>query len=481
MELLFLSLLLALFVSSVTIPLFLIFYNHRSQNSHPNLPPGKLGLPLVGESFEFLATGWKGHPEKFIFDRIAKYSSHIFKTNILGQPAVVFCGVACNKFLFSNENKLVVSWWPDSVNKIFPSSLQTSSKEEAKKMRKLLPQFLKPEALQGYIGIMDTIAQRHFASEWEHKEQVLVFPLSKNYTFRLACRLFLSIEDPSHVAKFSDPFNLLASGIISIPIDLPGTPFNRAIKASNFIRTELLAFIRQRKKDLAEGKASPTQDILSHMLLTCDENGKCMNELDIADKIIGLLIGGHDTASAACTFIVKYLAELPHIYEEVYKEQMEIAKSKTPGEFLNWDDIQKMKYSWKVACEVMRISPPLQGAFREALNDFIFNGFTIPKGWKLYWSTNSTHRDPVYFPEPEKFDPRRFQGSGPAPYTFVPFGGGPRMCPGKEYARLEILVFMHNLVRRFKFDKLIQDEKIVVNPLPIPDKGLPVRLHPHKA
>jgi cytochrome P450 family 26 subfamily A len=319
MELLFLSLLLALFVSSVTIPLFLIFYNHRSQNSHPNLPPGKLGLPLVGESFEFLATGWKGHPEKFIFDRIAKYSSHIFKTNILGQPAVVFCGVACNKFLFSNENKLVVSWWPDSVNKIFPSSLQTSSKEEAKKMRKLLPQFLKPEALQGYIGIMDTIAQRHFASEWEHKEQVLVFPLAKNYTFRLACRLFLSIEDPSHVAKFSDPFNLLASGIISIPIDLPGTPFNRAIKASNFIRTELLAFIRQRKKDLAEGKASPTQDILSHMLLTCDENGKCMNELDIADKIIGLLIGGHDTASAACTFIVKYLAELPHIYEEVYK------------------------------------------------------------------------------------------------------------------------------------------------------------------
>ncbi|KAJ6372839.1 hypothetical protein OIU76_027216 [Salix suchowensis] len=386
MEPLFLTLLLALFVSSVTVSLFLVFYNHRSQNSYPNLPPGKLGLPYVGESFEFFSNGWKGHPEKFIFDRIAKYSSQVFKTNLLGEPAAVLCGAAGNKFLFSNENKLVVAWWPDSVNKIFPSSLQTSSKEEAKKMRKLLPLFMKPEALQRYIGIMDTVAQRHFASGWENKEQVL----------------------------------LLASGIISIPIDLPGTPFHRGIKASNFIRTELLAIIRQRNKDLAEGKASPTQDILSHMLVICDENGKCMNELDIADKILGLLVGGHDTASGACTFIVKYLAELPHIYEEVYK-----------GNYIG------------VPTQPIKI--------------------------------------PVYFPEPEKFDPARFEGNGPAPYTFVPFGGGPRMCPGKEYARLEILVFMHNLVKRFRFDKLIQDEKIVVNPLPIPEKGLPVRLHPHKA
>lgn len=79
-----------------------------------------------------------------------------------------------------------------------------------------------------------------------------------------------------------------------------------------------MKIIKQRKVDLADGKASPTQDILSHMLLTCDENGKYMAELDIADKILGLLIGGHDTASAACTFIVKYLAEIPEVYEGVY-------------------------------------------------------------------------------------------------------------------------------------------------------------------
>ncbi|KAK8598079.1 hypothetical protein V6N13_095470 [Hibiscus sabdariffa] len=200
--------------------------------------------------------------------------------------------------------------------------------------------------------------------------------------------------------------------------------------------------------------------------------------MDVADKILGLLIGGHDTASAAITFVVKYLAELPEIYQKVLKEQMEIAKSKAPGEFLNWEDIQKMKYSWNVACEVMRLAPPLQGAFREALNEFTYAGFAIPKGWKLYWSANSTHRNPECFPEPEKFDPSRFEGNGPARYMYVPFGGGPRMCPGKEYARLEILVFMHNIIKRYKWEKLLPHENIIVDPMPMPAKGLPVGLFP---
>ncbi|KAK6263852.1 hypothetical protein QUC31_011979 [Theobroma cacao] len=470
---------LTLFTLFVFFSLFSIFsYACKTNASQPKLPPGKTGLPYIGESLEFLSTGRKGHPEKFIYDRMAKFSSQVFRTSILGEATAVFCGAAGNKFLFSNENKLVTAWWPNSVNKVFPSSTQTSSKEEAKKMRKLLPNFLKPEALQRYVGMMDTIAQRHFESGWEGQQEVSVFPLAKNYTFWVASKVFLSVEDPKHVAKLGDPFNVLASGIISIPIDLPGTPFNRAIKASNLIRKELTAIIKQRKIDLAEKKASPTQDILSHMLLTSDENGRYMNELDIADKILGLLIGGHDTASAAITFIVKYLAELPEIYQKVQSEQMEIAKSKAPGELLNWDDIQKMKYSWNVACEVLRLAPPLQGAFREALNEFIYAGFNIPKGWKLYWSANSTHRNPECFPEPEKFDPSRFEGNGPAPYTFVPFGGGPRMCPGKEYARLEILVFMHNIVKRFNWEKLLPDENIIVDPMPMPAKGLPVRLLP---
>lgn len=91
-----------------------------------------------------------------------------------------------------------------------------------------------------------------------------------------------------------------------------------------------------------------------------------------------------------------------------------------------------------------------------------------------------THKEEDNFPNWTKFDPSRFEGAGPTPFTYVPFGGGPRMCLGKELARVQILVFLHNIVTKFKWDLLIPDEKIEYDPLATPVKGLPIRLHPHQ-
>lgn len=90
------------------------------------------------------------------------------------------------------------------------------------------------------------------------------------------------------------------------------------------------------------------------------------------------------------------------------------------------------------------------------------------------------HKEEANFPNVTKFDPSRFEGAGPTPFTYVPFGGGPRMCLGKELARVQILMFIHNIVTTFKWDLLIPDEKIEYDPLATPVKGLPVQLHPHQ-
>ncbi|XP_047309649.1 beta-amyrin 28-monooxygenase-like [Impatiens glandulifera] len=440
-----------------------------------SLPPGTSGWPFVGQTLEFLAAGWSGHPEKFIFDNIKKYRSLIFRSHLAGSPAAVFCGAAANKFVFSNENKLVQLWWPKTITKLIPS---TSNFEESLKLNRMLNNFLTPKTLEPYIGFLDIIAERHFASHWENREQVTAFPLITSYSFALACRLLINVDDPELVEKLADPFEQVLRGTVSMPIDLPCTRYNRAIKASRFIINEFTTIVKQRKTDLEQGTyKSLTQDLLSHMLLTRDEN--FVTDYNIAEKIMGLIIGG-DTVSSACSSIVKFLAKLPDVYERVYKEQMEIANSKSLGELLTWNDVNnKMKYSWSVACEAMRLAPPIQGTFREALTDFIYEGFLIPKGWKVYWSANSTHKSAEYFPKPEEFDASRFDGQPLQPNTFVPFGGGPRMCPGKEYARIEILIFMHCLVKRFRWETIIPNEKLIVDARFSPEKGLPIRLFPH--
>ncbi|MCD7460015.1 hypothetical protein HAX54_042670 [Datura stramonium] len=455
----------------VYICLYLIFFIFKQYNT--NLPPGSSGWPILGETMYMAYSS----PEKFIRERMKKYSSQVFKTSLLGEKMIVFCGAGGNKFLFSNENKLLTTWWPQSLTKplICPTQTQNSVKKVALINRTFLREFLKTENLKGFIPLMDSMARDHLNQEWLPFKEVKIYPLAKKYTFTLACKLFLGIEDFRHVKKLLDPFVLVTSGIFSVPINLPGTPYNRAVKGGKMVHGELKKVIRERKK---ENKIL-YNDLLSRLMSSNNENRELMNDAEICNNIIGSLLASYDTTSAAITFVLNYLAELPNIFNQVYKEQMEIATCKGPGELLDWDDIQKMKYSWNVACEAMRLMPPAQGAFREAITDFTFQGYTIPKGWKTFWNVYTTHKDPKYFPEPEKFDPCRFEGSGPAPYSFVPFGGGPRMCPGKEYARLETLVFMHNVVTKFKLEKLVPREKIIYHASPVPVNGLPVRIHPH--
>ncbi|KAI3794851.1 hypothetical protein L1987_37491 [Smallanthus sonchifolius] len=289
----------------------------------------------------------------------------------------------------------------------------------------------------------------------------------------------MSLEEPNYIAKLGSMFNIVLKGILELPIDFPGTRFYSANKAAAAIRTELMMIIKARRVELEEGKASSSQDLLSHLLTSSDENGRYLTEKEIANNILLLLFAGHDTSAVSITLLIKSLGEHPDVYDKVLKEQLEICKAKEAGELLKWGDIQKMRYSWNVVSEVMRLNPPIVGAFREALVDIEYADYIIPKGWKVYWSAACTHKDAANFEDVTRFDPSRFEGAGPTPFTYVPFGGGPRMCLGKEFARLEVLAFLHNIVTNFKWDLLIPDEKIEYDPMATPVKGLPIRLHPH--
>ncbi|KAH7837176.1 hypothetical protein Vadar_010613 [Vaccinium darrowii] len=270
-------------------------------------------------------------------------------------------------------------------------------------MRKMVMGSLKPEALQNYVGIIDSIAKKHLEN-WDSEKEVAVFHLTKEYAFAAACGAFLSITDPEHIARLFKPFHcILPAMLYPIPINIPGTPLNRGLKASKYLRKEILEIVRQRKKDLLLMEKKSTSwtkyDVLSHMLVTTDEEGKFMNEMGIAEKLVGFLVGGFDTSSIVIICMMNYLAELPHIYDKVLKEQIGFSAAKRNKGPLNWEDIQKMKYSWNVASEVLRLAPPAPGMFREAITDFTYAGFSIPKGWKncckrvkLSWTCGTSFR-----------------------------------------------------------------------------------------
>ncbi|XXG52393.1 hypothetical protein AAC387_Pa03g0745 [Persea americana] len=465
--------LLLLSLSSLLASLF--FYSYKHKTSNASSPPGTHGWPLIGETLAFFH-----NPVRFIKERTEKYQSHVFKTSLLTHPMIIFCGPAENKFLFSNENKLLVAWWPDSAKKMFPHSLLFFTGDKAHRTRRLLMKLMKPDDLRRYVGIMDAVARCNMREEWEGKSEVKAFSLAKAYNFCLSCRIMIGIEDPDKIMKLMMKCKVLLKGLMGIPLDFPGTAFYKAMRAAEAIRRELKSMIEERRAVSSEKKMQE-MDLLSWLLVTEDDEGELMPKEEVLDNVLLYLIAAHEAGNATLAMVMKYLAQMPHVYDEVLKEQTDIAMSKEDDQLLDLEDIKKMKFTWNVVCEVMRLSPPAQGSFRVALTDFTYAGYHIPKGSKLVWTPHSTHRNPEWFPEPEKFDPSRFQGKGPAPYTFTPFGGGPRMCPGKEFAKLQILVFLHNVVKRFRWEVVFMNEKIVIEPTPTATQGLPLRLHPHQS
>ncbi|KAK2998657.1 hypothetical protein RJ639_023053 [Escallonia herrerae] len=237
--------------------------NHPSDEKVQLLPPGRTGLPLIGETLD--------------------YFSKVFRTSLIGQPVAILCGPEGNKFLFSNESKLVQLWYPTHLDKIFPkvdntdSGVTSSTNEQSKVIRKQLPAVLKLENLINHIGMMDTVMKQQLHTEW-NREKITVVPTVTKFTLTLSCRFFLGIEDPKMVEEIDVWIKEIDPGIMSIPINFPGTYFNRAIKASKVMRDKIKLFVRQAKNDLQEGSASESKSFMMHMLRTADENGQFFSE-----------------------------------------------------------------------------------------------------------------------------------------------------------------------------------------------------------
>ncbi|GLJ22152.1 hypothetical protein SUGI_0416090 [Cryptomeria japonica] len=463
------------FVSALAIcilGLILLLRSKKRKGRYDQLPPGSLGHPIIGETIRFLRAFKSNKIDEFMSQRVGAYGP-VFRTCLFGQRTVVLTGATGNRFWLFNDGKLFHGN-PRGPHRaiIGTQSLLDKNGEEHKRMAVALMKFFAPDELKKLVGRLDFVIRRHLYDHWRGKDEISAVPVMKFQTFSVTCNMLFQLQNKEEVMELFEYFKVATEGIYSLPIRLPGSRLHRALKARSQIDRILSSVIKQRKNDVLAGRVSPDRDLLSCLL--CNKDEAPLSDQELKDNIVLFIIAGHETTAMLLVLMCKFLAANPHCFEEIAKESRDI-----DSEELTWKDVQRMKYLWNVAQETLRIIPPISGIFRKAATDINYEGYTIPNGWALYWSSYSTVYCEEIFHEPHKFDPSRFDGSRTIPpYTFLPFGGGPRICPANEYARLEIVITMHHLVKRYRWRAIIPDEPIIRNPLCAPSMGLPLTLFP---
>ncbi|KAK4860239.1 hypothetical protein QYF36_019771 [Acer negundo] len=463
----------------------LLYLLISTKKIYKKLPPGSWGLPFFGQSLSFLHAMRTNTAENWVQERVRKYGP-VSKFNFLGTPTVFLHGQAANKFIYTCDCNTLANQQPTSIRRLMGErNITELSGIDHKRVRGALVSFLKPEVLKQYVGRMEEEVKRHMEMHWHGKEEVQAMPLMKSLTFNIMSSLIFGLEQGARREALVEHFQHIVNGVLSMPVNIPFTRFNRSLRASAKARVMVRELLREKRETLKQqhiSDASANQDLISCLLsLRNEDDSILLSDEEIIDNAIIVMVAGHDTSSILITFMIKLLADDPSVYATIIQEHEEIAKSKASGELLTWEDLAKMKYTWRAAMETLRIIPPVFCSFRKVLKDFEYEGYIIPKGWQVMWAACMTHMDEKNFPDPSKFDATRFEKQSPSPpFSFVAFGGGSRMCPGNEFARIETLVTLHYLLSKFTWKLSCRNNSFFRDPMPAFNDGLSIQIKPKK-
>ncbi|KAL6530828.1 hypothetical protein OROGR_014688 [Orobanche gracilis] len=427
------------------------------------LPPGTMGWPYIGETFQL----YSQNPNTFFTSKVKKYGS-IFKTHILGCRCVMISSPEAAKIVLVSKPNLFKPTFPASKERMLgKQAIFFHQGDYHAKLRKLVLRAFMPESIKSTVTDIESIALRSLES-WNGK-LITTYREMKTYTFNVALLSIFGKDEVLYREDLKRCYYNLEKGYNSMAINIPGTLFHKAMKARkelSWIVAKILSLRRERKQHQT--------DLLGSFM--GDSEG--LSDEQIADNIIGVIFAARDTTASVLTWIFKYLAENPNVLQAVREEQEALINLKEDcGERngLTWADTKKMTLTKRVIQETLRAASILSFTFREAVEDVEFNGYLIPKGWKVLPLFRNIHHNPDHFPEPEKFNPSRFEVA-PKPNTFIPFGNGTHSCPGNELAKLEILVLLHHLTTKYKWSVMGPQNGIEYGPFALPQNGLPIKI-----
>jgi cytochrome P450 len=218
-------------------------------------------------------------------------------------------------------------------------------------------------------------------------------------------------------------------------------------------------------------------DLLELALAARDDDGSAFDDPALADELATLLLAGHETTATALGWAWYALAQNPAVEAKLHAELDEVLGDRDPTPA----DLPRLRYTDAVFSETLRLYPPASAFGRRVLERCEVGGYTLEAGAGVVISPYVVHRNPRYYPEPERFRPERFEENERPEFAYVPFGGGARRCIGDAFARMEGVLVLATLARRFRFERVDAAPIGIASATLRPARPILVRVRPRRA
>jgi cytochrome P450 len=356
--------------------------------------------------------------------------------------------------------------------------LLTSEGDFHRRQRRLAQPAFHPNRVVTYGAAMAEITQRA-AQGWRDGQRVDLHEEMMKVTLRIVARTLFAAEVGEEIDAIGKAMDI-SVGMFTRTMTPWGPLLNKLPLPANFrfrrARQRLFAtldrFIREHRESGDRG------DLLSVLIRARDPEGDHgqMSETLLRDESYTIFTAGHETTANALTFALYLLARHPQAEAKLHEELDAILGGRPP----TVEDTERLPYTRMVIAEAMRLYPPAWAVGREAAEDVQIGEYVIPNKSVVLLSQWVMHRDPRWYPEPERFDPLRWTDEERAKrprWCYFPFGGGSRQCIGESFAWMEAILVLATVAQKWRVELLdVKPVEVFATITLRPKRGVPVIL-----